>query len=144
MPYLYINVFRPGTPWQLNPDEAVIQLQQSFPEALVLPGDQLVRSALRAEQQLDARNPAENSVIEKLWWDAEHSGPAYGFYIPAGAEPRVDGVLKRYQADFVSTGAISEALHARITEFLRSLLPAGGGITVHEESDDVEPALPHS
>jgi hypothetical protein len=144
MPYVYLNLFRPGTPWQLDPDAAVIRLQERFPEVIVLPGDQLVRSAQHAERQLDSTESAQKQVIDKLWWDADHSGPAYAFYFPAGTEPRVDGIIKRYQADFVSDTPLSESFHARIVDYLQSLIPPGADVSIGEESDEAEPAFPQT
>jgi hypothetical protein len=141
--FIYVNLLRPGNPWRLDPDDAVVRLQQTFPEAIVLPGDQLVRSAQRADQSVDATNPAQRQVVEKLWWDARHSGPAYAFYLPIGTEERIDGVIKRFRADFYSDRTISESLHTRILEFLRSLVPPGSGIAVCEETDDQSTPLPH-
>lgn len=134
--YLYVNLLHRDGQFQLNPDEAVVRLQEHFPEAIILPGDQLARSAQRAERQLDSANAAHRAVVAKLWWDAQHSGPAYAFFLPAGVEPRVDGVIKRYQADFHSDTPVSEPLRARIVAFLRSLIPAGAGIDVSVEADE--------
>ena len=95
-----------------------MRLQEQFAEAIVLPGDQLALSARRAEQKLDATKPADRAVIEKLWWDAEYLGPAYAFYIPAGPGTRIDGVLKRYQADFVGDAPFAEGLRGSSPFFI--------------------------
>ncbi len=102
MAYLSVNLFDYRDQAQLDPDEAVVRLQEKFPEAIVLPGDQLALSARRAEQNVDQSNSAERAVVQKLRWDAQNLGPAYAFYIPCGPGARIDGVLKRYQADFDS------------------------------------------
>jgi hypothetical protein len=89
MDYLYVNLFNERDRGRLNPDEAIVRLQQQFPEAIILPGDQLALSARRAEQNLDQANSAQRAVAQKLRWDAQHLGPAYAFYIPAGPGPRI-------------------------------------------------------
>jgi hypothetical protein len=138
MCYFYINLSRHGPVVRLDPDEAIIRLQELFPEAIVLPGDQLALAAQRTEQRLGQSEAANRAVIQKLWWDAQHSGPAYAFYVPPGAEPRIEGVIKRYQADFHSEAPLSSAMRARIVAFLRSLIPAGVAINVGEERDEEE------
>src|SRR5437016_5352769 len=102
MSYFYINLFDQRDRGGLKPDEAIVRLQEQFPEAIVLPGDQLASTAHRAEEELDQAKPAEHAVVRKLWWDAQHLGPAYAFYIPAAPEGPIDGVIKRFQADFHS------------------------------------------
>jgi hypothetical protein len=141
MSYIYINLSHQGTAAQLNPDEAIIRLQEHFPEAIVLPGDQLALGAQRTEQRLDPNRAADRAVVQKLWWDAQHSGPAYAFYIPAGTEPRIEGVIKRYQSDFQSDASVSPTMRARIVAFLRSLIPPGVAVDVCEEHDEEEDAL---
>jgi hypothetical protein len=141
MPYIYLNLFPQRERGQLDPDEAIVRLQECFPEAIVLPGDQLVLSAHRAEQNLDHTNPANRTVVRKLWWDAQHLGPAYAFHVPAGPGPRIDGIIKRYQADFSGDSPLSETMHARILAFLRSLIPAEVDVEIGEESD-VEAEMP--
>jgi hypothetical protein len=136
MPYLYINLLNERDRGQLRPDDAMVRLQEHFPEAIVLPGDQLALSAHRAQKNLDRGDPADQAVVQKLWWDAQHLGPAYAFYIPAGSEPRLEGVVKRYQADFHGPGRVSEGMRVRIVAFLRFLIPAGMTSDVQEESDE--------
>ena len=137
MSYLYLNLFDPrGRGGELNPDEHIARLKRYFQEAIVLPGDQLALSARRAEEKLDRANPADQAVIRKLWWDAQHLGPAYTFQIPAGQNGPIKGVIKRYQADFHSDATISEGMRARIKAFLFSLIPAGISTEVCEESDE--------
>src|SRR5438445_13793139 len=122
MSYVYINLFNKGVHAEVNPDEAIVRLQEQFPEAVVLPGDQLARSARRAEQ-LDQTNPANQTVVKKRWWDARNAGPAYAFYSPSGTGPRIEGVTKRYQAAVHSDAAFPEAARSRIVPFLRPLRP---------------------
>ena len=136
MAYLCINLFNQRDRGRLDPDEAIVRLQEQFPDAIVLPGDQLALSARRAEHNLDQTNPADRAIIQKLWWDAEHLGPAYAFYIPVGPRSRISGVLKRYQADFVVDTPLTEGMRERIMAFLRSLIPAGMAIDVSEECDE--------
>jgi hypothetical protein len=137
MAFIYLNLFPHRERGQLNPEDVIVRLQEAFPEAIVLPGDQLALSARRAEQNLDQTNPANRTVVQKLWWDARHLGPAYAFYIPA--EPgsrRIDGVIRRYQADFHSDAPLSEAMQGRILTFLRSLIPQGLDVEIGMESGE--------
>lgn len=143
MGYLSINLFDHRDRARIDPDQAVVRLQERFPEAIILPGDQLALSARKAEQKLDQSNAAERAVVQKLWWDAQHLGPAYAFYIPGGPGARIDGVLKRYQADFDSEAPFTEGMHARIIDFLRSLVPPGLSIDVREECDEQAEAVVH-
>src|SRR5260370_38892146 len=108
MPALHMNLLDQRDQGRLDPDEAVVRLQEQFPEAIVLPGDQLSQSAHRAEQNLDQANPANRAVVQKLWWDAQHLGPAYAFYILAGPAAPTDSRLKPHQADFHSEPPIAE------------------------------------
>jgi hypothetical protein len=143
MAYLYINLFDHRDQGRLDPDEAVVRLQEQFPEAIVLPGDQLSLSARRAEHNLDPANPANRAVAQKLCWDAQHLGPAYAFYIPAGPAARINGVVKRYQADFHCDAPIAEDMRARLIGFLRSLIPASMAIDVREEWDEPAETVEH-
>jgi len=135
MSYIYINLFNQRDRGQLNPDEAVVRLQERFPEANVLPGDQLALSARRAEENLKQTNPANRAVVQKLFWDAQYLGPAYAFRIPPGPAPSIEGVIKRYQADFHSDGRFPEGMRARVIAFLRCLIPTGMSVAVCEEND---------
>jgi hypothetical protein len=109
MAYLCINLFNKPDRIPLEPDEAIVRLQEQFPEAIVLPGDQLALSAARAEQNLDQANPSNRAVVQKLRWDAQNLGPAHAFFIP-GPRRRIDGVIKRYQADFDGHAPCDEGL----------------------------------
>jgi len=143
MSYVYIKLFNSGSHAELNPDKAIIRLQEQFPAAVVLPGDQLAVSAHRAEQHLDQSNPANQAVMKKLWWDVRHAGPAYAFYIPTETGLRIEGVIKRYQADFHSEVAFPAALHSRIVGFLRSLIPEGMAVDVCEDRGEEMEATCH-
>jgi hypothetical protein len=136
MSYIYINLFSQRDRAQLNPDEVIVRVREHFPEAIVLPGDQLAFSAQRAEKNLDLTNPANRAVVQKLWRDSQQLGPAYAFHIPARPGPRIEGVIKRYQADFHSDAPFPEGMRARVFAFLGSLIPPGMAIAVCEESDE--------
>jgi len=133
MSYLFINLFSQRERCQLNPDEAILRLQEQFPEAIVLPGDQLTLSARRADRNLVLTNPANRVVVEKLARDAQHLGPAYAFQIPMADAPNIEGVIKRYQADFHCAVPFADEIRRRIIAFLQSLIPARMAIAVGEE-----------
>jgi hypothetical protein len=135
MSYIFLNLFPQRDRGRLDPDQAIIRLQQHFPDAVLLPGDQLTQNAHMAAKQLDTSNRGNRAVAEKLARDARELGPANAFRIPTADGPPIQGVSRRFQADFHSDAPIPHALRARMIAFLNSLIPNGMTIAVGEEHD---------
>jgi hypothetical protein len=84
---------------------------------------------------LDLTNPANRTVAQKPARDAQQLGPAYAFQIPTADGQKIEGVIKRYQADFHSDSPFPEEIRTPLNTFLHSLIPAKMTIGVCEESD---------
>lgn len=122
MPFLELDLYEHPSGEAFKPEEVIQKLRAAFPEATVLPGDQLALRAQRAEAKAHLLSPQSASVIvETLWRNARQLGPAYAFEIPTTAGCRVRGNARRYNVTFLSEGPLSPALHERILAFLKSL-----------------------
>jgi hypothetical protein len=76
MAYLFLNLYGQRERGHLDPDEAIVRLQEAFPEAIVRPGDQLFLRTRQAEQHLDPADAAQCVVVARLQDEARTLGPA--------------------------------------------------------------------
>jgi hypothetical protein len=125
MGFLELNLFRHPSGAELDPGAVIRKAQRWFPQALLIPGDQLALRAENAEalwaKELQADpNGRGRIVVDTLWRNAREYGPAYAFRIPLeGAEP-VQGVARRYDVIFLFDDPLPTELYNRLLEFLKT------------------------
>jgi hypothetical protein len=110
---------------ELDPHQAIKRLQEWFPEATCLPGDQLTRSVDHAEVLFagppgSSMRGAERRVVESLRRKAGLYGPALAFQIPVDAARWIRGSARRVDITFNYDEPLPEALRNRIVEYLKS------------------------
>jgi hypothetical protein len=113
-----------GAP-ELDPRQAIQRLQDWFPEAVVLPGDQLARAADQAEvffadQLKSDRDGPESRVIASLRGKASRYGPALAFRIPVDASRWIDGSARRVDITFQYDDPLPERLGDQVVAFLKT------------------------
>jgi hypothetical protein len=110
---------------ELDPSHAIRKLQDWFPEATVLPGDQLARSVEHAEtffaQQLSLGVDApERRVVESLRRKASRYGPSLAVQIPIDSGEPITGSARRVDLTFNYVEPMTDGVRNRLVEFLKS------------------------
>src|SRR5207253_570626 len=116
MGFLRLNLYGHPSGAVFDPDMVLQRVQEEFPEAVVLPGDQLTLAAERAQAQ-----GAASHVAETLRRNAHSYGPARAFRLPVPAGGTVQGRVRRYDVAFLYDHPLAEELKHRILAFLRAL-----------------------
>lgn len=110
---------------ELDPRQAVSKLQDWFPEAAVLPGDQLARSVEHAEafftEELSKSvSGPETRVVESLRRKASRYGPSFAFRIPVDSSKSIQGSARRVDITFNYDDPLPDPVRERLVEFLKT------------------------
>jgi hypothetical protein len=110
---------------ELDPHQAILRLQDWFPGATVLPGDQLTQSVERAESffgalQSDRMSDPEKRVVESLRRKAHRYGPALAFQIPVDSGRSIQGSARRVDITFNYDDPLPDPLRDRVVEYLKT------------------------
>jgi hypothetical protein len=110
---------------ELDPHQAIKRLQEWFPEATFLPGDQLARSVEHAEALLagptdGTMSGPERRVVESLRRKAILYGPALAFEIPVDSDRWIRGSARRVDITFNYDEPLPDALRNRLVEYLKT------------------------
>jgi hypothetical protein len=121
MAFFDLNLYEHPSGAQFDPDAVIQKVKTCFPEATVLPGDQLALRAQHAER-IAAQLGSEGSriVTDTLWRNAKLYGPAYAFRIPLAQGKHVEGLARRVNVQFLFEEPLSEGMRERLLEFLKS------------------------
>jgi hypothetical protein len=125
MPYLGLRLYRHPSGAVLDPAAVIQKLQKSFPEATLVPGDQLALRAERAEAFLGNElraNPEGpgRTVVETLRRNAREFGPAYAFEIPLACGQKIRGTARRFDVTFLLDQPFPDDVRQRLLAFLQS------------------------
>ena len=109
----------------LDPHQAIRKLQDWFPEAAVLPGDQLARSvehaeAFFAEELSKVGGGPETRVVESLRRKASRYGPSFAFRIPVDPGKAIQGSARRADITFNYDDPLPDRVRERLVEFLKT------------------------
>jgi hypothetical protein len=113
--FLKLNVYGHPSDAVLDPGTVVQRVEEEFPETTVLPGDQLARSAERAQAL-----GAADQVVDTLRRNSTLYGPAYAFEIPIREGEVLRGRARRHDVTFLFDKPLPEELRQRLLAFLRS------------------------
>lgn len=125
MSFLELNLFKHPSGAELDPGAVIPRLRAAFPEAEVLPGDQLAAEARRAEaflaKELQANpNSPARWILESLRRKAQTYGPAYAFRISTEGGKVIKGNARRFNVTFLFDEPLPEDLRQRLIDFLTS------------------------
>jgi hypothetical protein len=115
MGFLKLNVYGHPLGASLDPDQVIQKVTESFPEARVVPGDQLTLSAERATAE-----GAADHVVATLRHNAQSYGPAYAFEIPLPDGRSIQGRVRRYDVALLFDEPLPEELRSRFIDWLKS------------------------
>jgi hypothetical protein len=123
--FLLLTLYKHPSGAILDPELVIRALRAYFPEAEVLPGDQLAAEADRAEAFLADRfraNPEAPArrVVASLRRKAETYGPAYAFRIARPGGSPIRGTARRYDLIFLFDEPLSPEFRQRVLTFLKS------------------------
>ena len=121
-----LNLYRHPSGVAFDPDKVLHKARAFFPEADMLPGDQLANEVQFAERffaQELASDPTSSAryVIGSLRRKAQSYGPAYAFVIPRQDGSPIRGLARSVNVQFLVDEPLSEGMRDRLLGFLRSL-----------------------
>src|SRR5262249_31476415 len=110
---------------ELDPHQAIKRLQEWFPAATCLPGDQLTQSVdhakvLFAGPSGSTLSDPERRVGESLRRKAGLYGPALAFQIPVDAARWIRGAARRVDITFNYDEPLPDALRNRLVQYLKT------------------------
>lgn len=123
MEFLDLNLYRHPSGVAFDPAAVIEKVKGSFPEAILLPGDQLAKRAEHAES-VAGRLGLDTApiIVETLRRNARAYGPAYAFQIPQpGGKPPIQGLARSVNVQFLFEEPLPEETRNRLIAFLRSL-----------------------
>jgi hypothetical protein len=126
MAFLNLGLHKHPSGLAFDPEKVIQRVRAAFPEATILPGDQLAEETRRAEEALaqqlkDNPDGPARRVVESLRRKAEAYGPAYAFRMPVLGGAEVKGLARSVNVQFLFDEPLPEEVRRRLTEFLRSL-----------------------
>jgi hypothetical protein len=126
MSFLELNLYEHPSGVAFDAANVIQRVKAYFPEATVLPGDQLAAEASRAETFLadelraNPDGPAR-VVVESLRRKAAAYGPAFAFRIPAPKGGVIQGLARSVNVQFLFEDGLPAETRNRLIEFLKSL-----------------------
>ncbi len=126
MGFLNLSLYQHPSGKSFDPNKVVRKVKAAFPEARVLPGDQLAAEVRRAEVALapqlrEAPAGPALRVVESLRRKASAYGPAYAFDVPVPGGGTVRGLARSTNVQVLFDDPLPGDIHCRLTEFLMSL-----------------------
>jgi hypothetical protein len=105
---------------QFDPNAAIQKVKTWFPDATVLPGDQLALRAQHAEKIADQLGAEGSRIVSTLWRNAKLYGPAYAFRIPLPGGSPIEGLARRVNVQFLFEEPLPQGMRERLLDFLKS------------------------
>jgi hypothetical protein len=137
MSFILLNLHDSERTEELDPDQAIRRLQDWFPGATVLPGDQLARSVEHAESFFGGPTgnrvgDAEKRVVESLRRKSILYGPALAFQIPVDSVRAIRGSARCVDITFNFDDPLPDPIRDRVIEHLKTF---GAGRIEHSSAD---------
>jgi hypothetical protein len=134
MPSVSVNLLYPSRGYSLDSTRAPEVLRRLFDQVTIHAADALRDSHDHALNVLDAKNPAERTVLEQLKRNYQTEGPAVSFSVTLGG-CHASGTVKQHYADIGNEGVLTQDLVDCFKKFVMELLPRNCEVDFCETSD---------